>query len=329
MLLWADAAAAQVATPAPSTGATVDEGRAHDPSGAQSGAADDEAEAKRAFEDGLGLLRAGQWVDAETSFRRSLALSPRPSASYDLAFVLYTQGRARESAEILRRLLTAPASTPDTRYREYAGVLLAEVVAQHLSTLRIVVDPPTADIRIDGAITTPGGAARTMQLDLGTHELQVSAPGFVAQRLHLIAEPRAEIERRIALAPLRLGAGDGAAARQRASAPREGQLPLLRLVPWAAVGLGGAILAGAAVTGVLAKEADDAFGRACPSFQHCDPSLVSTRDKAVVLGHVTDALLVSGGALVAGGITWRVLFHPGPPAGLTAQAPLVTASGVY
>jgi len=93
-----------------------------------------ELEARRAFEDGLLRLRAGQWVEAEVYFRRSLALASRPSANYDLAFALYKQGHVRESAEILQHLLAVSDNAPDTPYREYAKVLLPNVLDANASS---------------------------------------------------------------------------------------------------------------------------------------------------------------------------------------------------
>ncbi|HLK35380.1 MAG TPA: hypothetical protein VKU41_01425 [Polyangiaceae bacterium] len=216
-------------------------------------------QARAAFVQGLDLLRGAQWVDAEASFRRSLALSPRPSASYDLAFVLYKQGRLRESAEVLQLLLTEPAGASDIRYRDYAATLAA-VVAQEVSRQRIIATPPDT-----GARGTP---------------------------------------------------------------PAEGS-KLRAVAPWLTLGAAGALLAGAVVTGFLAKQADDAFGAACPGYQRCDPALVPTRDRAVQLGHVTDALLISGGTLAVAGIALRIMFQPAASPGRQGPVAFIAASGVY
>lgn len=210
-----------------------------------------ELEAKRDFEGGVRWLRAGRWVAAEACFRRSLALTPRPSASYDLAFALYKQGRARESAELLQRLLAASENTPDSPYRGSAKELLTNVLAQ-LAAVPVIVDTPAAEVRIDTSLA--------------------SQP---APKMALEPTPRPPLFSAVA--------------------------------PWVTMGVGGALLSAAAVTGMLAKREDDTFRGACPSLRNCDPRLVSTRDRAVQLGLVTDALLASGGALVVGGVTWRLL----------------------
>jgi hypothetical protein len=292
-----------------------------------------EPEARRAFEDGLHLLRARQWAEAEASFRLSLALIPRPSVTYDLAFVLYKEGRARESAEVLQHLLAMRESAPDAQYREYAKVLLTTVLGQ-LSTLHVVVDPASADIRIDRELVPLTGAERSIPLDPGAHELEVSAPGFVPDRFVLVTAAHVEMERRIALKAASTGMATMTAAAQPSAPSRTlreppAERPFLRTVaPWLAVGMGGALLTAATVTGILAKRADDVLGQACPTFRNCDPSLASARDRALQLGRVTDALLISGGVLIAGGITWRILV-PAPAARAGSQGVFVMMSGLY
>ena len=289
-----------------------------------------EFEAKRAFEDGLRLLREGQWVESESRFRQSLAVIPRPSASYDLAFVLFKQGRARESAELLQHLLASAESSPDSPYREYAKLLLPNVLAQ-LSTLRIVVDPPGSDLRIDGKLVPLTGAERSVPLDPGAHAVEVASPGFLPDRFDVVMEAHGEIERSISLQASTSATG-------MVSIPRPAAAPKLleptraapvwsAVAPWLTMGLGGALLAGAAVTGILAKREDDSVREACPTLRNCDLSLVPARDRAVELGHITDALLVSGGALVAGGVTWRILVSA--PGRADSRSAFVAAGGVF
>src|SRR5579863_2444822 len=84
-----------------------------------------DAEAKLAFEHGIQLLRAGAWASAAASFRRSLALVPRQSTMYDLAFALFMQHRVRESLQILTDLQNgAGSANDDSKYRKYSSTLL-------------------------------------------------------------------------------------------------------------------------------------------------------------------------------------------------------------
>jgi hypothetical protein len=73
------------------------------------------------------------------------------------------------------------------------------------------------------------------------------------------------------------------------------------------VGVGVALLVTSAVTGTLAKRADDAFVEHCPSLKDCEPQLKGEREQALRRARATDALLGSGLLLVAGGATWRVI----------------------
>jgi hypothetical protein len=83
--------------------------------------------------------------------------------------------------------------------------------------------------------------------------------------------------------------------------------------PWITIGIGGALLVSGAVTGILAKKANDEVVRSCPTLERCDESVRDERDRAAALGHATDVLLVTGGVFVVGGVAWRVLMPAGGP----------------
>lgn len=87
-----------------------------------------DAKARAAFEEGLAALHASDWKLAEARFRRSLELVARPSARYNLAFVLFQQDRPRESLAELEALLAETGVDPS--YREHAEVLTARVRAR-------------------------------------------------------------------------------------------------------------------------------------------------------------------------------------------------------
>src|SRR5258708_10796269 len=97
---------------------------------AQTAEAGGVAESKGAFDEGVRLLRAERWTEAEARFRIAIALVPRASARYDLAFVLYKQHRMRESSRLLQELLDAPEGSFDPQYRDYAKALLPHVLTE-------------------------------------------------------------------------------------------------------------------------------------------------------------------------------------------------------
>jgi hypothetical protein len=299
------------------------------PSAAQGPEIGAEQEARVAFEDGVRLLRTERWTEAEVRFRRSIALAPRPSASYDLAFVLYRSGRARESSRLLRGLLDAPQGAFEPKYREYARALLPHVMAE-LSTILVIVDPPNAEVRIDGEIAPPSGAERSVAVDAGAHRVEALAPGFAAQTFEISTQASAEVERAITLRPVNspvstslrppLTGPAGAPGRPErvaasASLERDGAPPSTfstSVAPWLTAGLGSMLLAGGAVTAIMAASANSNVMAKCPTLQGCDASLSSTREGAVHLGAIADVLLVSGAVVFVGGVSWRLLTPEAP-----------------
>ena len=262
--------------------------------------------AREAFERGLAHLRARAWADAETEFRRSLALVARPSSAYNLAFVLFKQGRLRESAERLQQLLSEqdPAAAD---YRDYAKQLLAQVVSQ-LPMLYLMMRPANASVSLDGQAIALTGEHRVLPVDPGTHQLVVAAPGFDTRSLTIVTRAGEDSSREIALLTAARVA-DGRAVLASAPARR----PSSTVAPWLLIAAGGALLAGAAVTGLIAEHQDANFSHRCPSHTDCDPSLRALRDRVATLGVTTDVLLGTGAVFITGGVTYRLLIGAGGP----------------
>jgi hypothetical protein len=261
-------------------------------------------EARTAFTEGLRYLRDEQWAQAEASFRRSLALVPRPSTEYNLALVLFKQRRGRESLRVIERMLAAPTSAGEQRYREYAETLKPLVIGQ-LALLRVSVRPPNAQIGLDGEIVEETGAQRSLWLDPGFHRIEVTASGYAKKTLELEAKAGAEQRQQLELVrlpPPSAVRSSPVPVRSQASASTVNSLG-----PWLTIGAGSAVFIGGLVVGAFAKKADNEFLDECPSVQGCNRDLEDKGGKVKRLGHIADALLVSGGALIAGGVVWRVL----------------------
>jgi hypothetical protein len=268
--------------------------------------------AKQHFEAGLEQLRAQQWSLAEAQFRSSLALVPRASTEYDLAFVLFKQGKLRESSERLQGLLHSEHYADDARYIPAAQALLAEVVAQ-LSTLQLDIDPPNAQLSIDGETIAAVGSARAVSLDPGLHHIELSADGFEAQSLDISTDAHAQTEREIKLARATPAPSLPPAA---LVVPPAAPAPVdawSQAGPWIVIGLGAALLVGAGVTGIMAARDDAAFKHLCPSHSACDPQLKGLRGQVTGLGMASDVLLVSGAAITVGGVALRLMVDARSP----------------
>jgi tetratricopeptide (TPR) repeat protein len=288
------------------------------------------SDARLAFEQGLELLRDQRWVEAEAAFRQSLAAMPRASAQYDLALVVFKQGRLRESIELLQQLVNSDAAKPDPVYRNAAATLLSEALSG-LAVLHLTVTPATAEVRVDGEVVAVDGRDPSVPLDPGDHDIEVAAPGFQPARIHVAVAARGEERRTIVLQASSLPEPERnhqpAPAAALAAAPTHSWLA--RYGPWFTIGIGGALLASALAVGALAKHADADFSEQCPTHHDCDPSLKPKRDRIARLGTVSDVLLASGAVVVAGGIGWELLVDTSTHADSHRVAVSLAASGRF
>jgi tetratricopeptide (TPR) repeat protein len=295
---------------------------------AASATGDDSADAaaRAAFAAGLEASRAERWADAEREFRRSVSLVRRQSTLYNLALSLYMQRRFRECLAVLDQVLRTNDRSGDPRYAEYASKLLQRVRSES-SIVRLVVSPPNAHVRVDGETARETGAERTLEVVPGTHDAEVAAPQYVTQHIALETTAGVDLERSVTLAHAEVDAPPEIRARTQGESPTSASF-MVTTAPWIAVGLGGALLAAGAVTGVLALKADDELAQKCPSTRNCDPSLRSDQDRVVALGRATDALLVSGGVFLAGGVAWRLLV-PVPATNANVRVLFLGATGRF
>jgi len=141
---------------------------------------------------------AERWVEALGAFRRSRALSERPTTMFNIATTLIRLGRAQEAIATIVELEAV------TNPRQHARVLAdaAEIRAAAEASLRHVtlhVQPAGATIDVDGQVLAGEGAERSAVLDPGAHAIVVSADGYQVERFTL--EPGVD-SRDIALTPL-------------------------------------------------------------------------------------------------------------------------------
>jgi hypothetical protein len=229
------------------------------------------AEARAAFEEGVRLLRGERFSEAEAQFRRSIEIMPRASASYDLAFALYKQGRARESELILRGLLDEADGPLDPEYRAYANTLLARLMAEPPMAGSIV--EPAAGAGVVAVAPTPPDAARPSGLEAGSRPGEGSAYPPVA--------PASGIP-----------AGSGADVGPRGDSEHRGS------AAWALWSATGVLAAGAATTGIIALVATGDLSRQLNTFPGDPEAIDQARRRAKTFSIASDAFV--GGALLAG-----------------------------
>jgi hypothetical protein len=273
------------------------------------------ARARELFIRGLDAIRAEQWAEAEHDLRLSNDLVARPSTLYNLALVVYKQGRLLESLEIATTLSRGDADATNARYRDYAGQLVERLLSD-LPSLAFSVAPANAEISIDGRPLPGSGADRTVSVDPGLHEIAVTAFGYDGQRFSLVVPSGEQRAVDVSLVPVQAPASSVAGAESSpagldrgptASPAPRGAASSSALVPWLVIGTGGALLGASLVTGILATRADDDFVERCPELRDCNPELRSLQGRVETLGTLSDVFLVAGGVTVLGGVTWKIL----------------------
>lgn len=178
-------------------------------------------QARELFEEGLALADADRWAEALSAFRRSAALVPRPSTSYNVANALYRLDRPVEALAELDQYdrMAAVRADEDAQRRSESLRELLEGAVGHV-VLRVY--PESAIVFIDGRPSLLVGAERDLSLNPGMHSLRLTNEGY---QPHL-REIRVERGGRQALSvelkplppepapsPVSIGASDAAAMR--------------------------------------------------------------------------------------------------------------------
>lgn len=167
---------------------------------------------------------AGRFPDAAAGYRAALALVPGDGAvSLELALCLSAQGKAREAAPLLARLLADGSTLPDAA-RERATRALADarrVVAT------VTIDAPKAGtaIEIDGAAAGRAPIPGALYLDAGTHTLRASLEGHLPVVATLSAEAGRAYIVELDPPPVPLSAAPQPPAPRTATGPGDGGTP--------------------------------------------------------------------------------------------------------
>lgn len=164
------------------------------------------AEAQRLFGAGVDLADAERWGEAAEYFRRARAIVERPSIVCNLGVALHHVGEASAAVEALLRC-QALAREDEVWGRanealvERTDQLLADLIPA-MGHLTLTLEPPDAEVTIDGELAGGHGSPRTFDLDPGSHRVTVGAPGFVSRSAEVSVLSGSEEELRMPLEAL-------------------------------------------------------------------------------------------------------------------------------
>lgn len=138
-------------------------------------------EARRLFEEGLALAEADRWAEALSAFRRSAALMPRASTSYNIANALYRLDRPVEALEELDAYDQMPEVQSDENARR-RGETLRELLESTVGEVHLRVVPAGAMVFIDGRPSVVLGEERRFLLNPGVHSVRITHEGCEPQQ---------------------------------------------------------------------------------------------------------------------------------------------------
>lgn len=285
-------------------------------------------EARAHFKAGVSLLQDPEGERVEEAYREFKAAyesSQSPKILGNMGLCAMKLERDGEAIEAYTRYLREVTDLgPDERAQIVRDVqtLTTGVVTVQLTvsgappgTKVIVTDvrTPVKGEKVTNAYVLPSDHKLVVGVRSGHHMLTARAPGFQDEQWEMEALSGSKESRTLTLKPR--ATAPVVATPPRPAGPEPSRVepePTPSRVPWVVAGAGAALMVAGAVTGVVALGKESDMATACPN-DVCPSTfdLAGARSSAKTMIGVTDVLLIGGGVLVAGGVTWALL-TPGP-----------------
>lgn len=265
--------------------------------------ADDKTDAVALFDEGIREMKAGNFDKACAAFAKSNEIHADSGTRGSLARCYEKAGRVASAW----KLWTDLSTTAPKDLRADAAANATKLEARLPKYVLRMPPSQTAQVTIDG-IAVDGRPNVEAAIDPGPHVITATAPGFVAWKHEYTAREGALEEIAIALV------GEPQANPSKPIVIDESPSSSRRTIGIAVIAVGGALVAGGAVFGYLAKSRNDDAKDLCGGdVDMCDPSrLAEARDKvdsARSAGNLSTVGFIAGGAAVVTGV---VLFVTAP-----------------
>lgn len=157
-------------------------------------------EARKLFQEGLGLAEVDRWAEALSAFRRSAALVSRPSTSYNIANALYRLDRPVEALAELDEY-DQMAEVRDSESAQERGRALRTLLESTVGEVHLTVTPETAAVFVDGRPSVLTGPERHLMLNPGEHSIRVTHEGYESDRREIRVERGSRETHRVQLQP--------------------------------------------------------------------------------------------------------------------------------
>ncbi|MEY4509389.1 MAG: hypothetical protein RLZZ450_1511 [Pseudomonadota bacterium] len=135
---------------------------------------------RAAIDETLAEYTAQNYLEAMTLFARAHQLSPNARTLRGLGVVTFELRRYSESVSFLEQALSSAKKRLDGTMRSETVDLLARARG-FVAKIEITLEPSSGTVLVDGE-TASLAADRRLLLDIGKHQLEFSAAGYLAQR---------------------------------------------------------------------------------------------------------------------------------------------------
>jgi hypothetical protein len=227
------------------------------PRAALAQSASDVETARALFVEAARLGNEGRWKEARDLYARSLQLKAAPITRYSLGVAQRETGHLADALSSFRAFLAEPEAPATARYTAPARAAVTALEAR-VSRISIGIEPRAIDgltLTIDGQPVPPAFDA-PREIDAGAHDVLARAQGFRPGSAHFVVAEGAGAAVTITLAATTAPVASKALVRPLDTlAPTEPPPPPSaapdRTLPFALLGVGGALFLGGATLGLV------------------------------------------------------------------------------
>lgn len=254
-------------------------------------------EAGERYARGLALYGDGEFLLALVEFERAYQLSNNYKVLYNIGQVRIQLGRYAKAKEALEQYLKAGGSSLNAERLQAVNKDLS-TLAERTASLSIVSSEVGADISLDGKVIATSPLTEPLIVDAGEHNLVLHKSGFYDAAQSVTLAGHDQIEVKVELKPIPVGAAEVRPADTRPAPLPAGKTS--RTAMWAAWGATGALAVTAGVVGYFGVSKANELDSLRSEYGATREELDKTQKSARTLLIITD--VTAGLAVAAGGV---------------------------
>lgn len=265
--------------------------------------AEQQATANAQFAEGNALFAQRAHGPALEKYRSAVAVWDHPMIRFNMAVTLIRLDRMLEAGDELDKALRFGAQ-PFTPELYEQALDYQRLVSKQLGYVEVSCDQPGTHVQLDGKPWFAAPGTRKVRVTSGAHVLIAEREGHITVSRRLVVVGGSTVTEMLALEPI-----------ERALLVKY-RYPRWR--PWATAGSGAAVTLGGLGIWLAGRNQMDRFAsqfvRDCPTGCESDlaahPELADLRDGAQLKGKIGVSMMIIGGVITAGGVTWAILNRP-------------------